>query len=98
METEISFMDKNKKKVSGKSKLTVSYRGLKDFSEESKFFFKMLPETCLLQKRLMSFVVGFRNYLGRERFGDINSGEALTLPNSNYMLVTFPKIMDNPDV
>jgi len=58
----------------------------------------MLPSTCLLNKRLISFIVGFRNYLGRERFSDINTGEALTLPNSNYMLVTFPKILDNPDL
>lgn len=47
---------------------------------------------------MISFIVGFRNYLGRERFGDINSGEAMILPNSNFMLVTFPKLLDNPDI
>ena len=45
----------------------------------------------------MTFIVGFRNYLGRQRFEDMNSGEALMLPNSDYILVTFPKILDNPD-
>lgn len=57
----------------------------------------MLPSICVLPKRLLTLVVGFRNYLGKQRFEDINSGEALMLPNSDFILVTFPKIVDNPD-
>jgi Ca2+-binding EF-hand superfamily protein len=95
--SEVSYLDKNKKKIKGKGQLTVSFRGVKDFSDESKFHFKMLPTTCVFQKRLITLLVGFRNYLGKERFGDIKSGEALTLPTSNFMIITFPKILDNPD-
>lgn len=43
--SEVSYLDKNKKRVKGKGQLTVSFRGLKDFSDESKFHFKMLPNT-----------------------------------------------------
>ena len=97
LQNEVSFLDKNKKMVKGKSKLTIYYRGLKDFSDKSQLHFQMLPSTCLLQKRYISFIVGFRNYLGREKFSELNHGEALTIPSSNFMLVTFPRILDNPD-
>jgi len=86
-----------KKHNKNNSKLVISFRGLKDFSDESQFHFKMLPKTCILQKRMITFIVAFRNYLGKERFCDINSGEALVLPNCDFMIVTFPKILDNPD-
>lgn len=42
-------------------------------------------------------MVGFRNFLGKERFCDTDSGQSVTLPNNNFILVTFLKIMDNPD-
>ena len=96
LQTEIPLLSKHKTKK-GNSKLTISTRGLRDFSQESIFHFKMLPSICIFQKRLIAFIVGFRNYLGKQRFEDINSGEALMLPNSDYILVTFPKILDNPD-
>ena len=57
-----------------------------------------MPDICLFNKRMIIFLVGFRNYLGEEKFSDTNSGESVALPNSNLILVTFPKIMDNPDV
>mmetsp|Transcript_8255 Transcript_8255/g.7315 ORF Transcript_8255/g.7315 Transcript_8255/m.7315 type:complete len:178 (+) Transcript_8255:1211-1744(+) len=58
----------------------------------------MMPDLCLFNKRLSSFLVGFRNYLGKERFSDTHSGESVSIPNSNFMIITFPKILDNPDI
>ena len=96
LQIDISLMSKHKNKNST-SKLTVSTRGIRDFSNETLFHLKMLPSICILQKRLITFILGFRNYLGKQRFEDINSGEALMLPTSDFILVTFPKILDNPD-
>lgn len=97
LQSEVSLLAKNKKNK-GEGKLILNFRGLADFSEKTQLHFKMLPSTCIFQKRLISFIVGFRNYLGKEKFSDINTGEAVTLPNSNCVLITFPKILDNPDL
>lgn len=44
MRTEVSFLEKNKKKKTN-SKFSLSFRGLKDFSEKTQLHFKMLPST-----------------------------------------------------
>ena len=97
LQSEVSLLTKNKKNK-GDGKLTLNFRGLKNFSDKTQLHFNMLSNTCIFQKRLISLIVGFVNYLGKEKFSNLNTGEAVTLPNSNCILIKFPKILDNPDI
>jgi hypothetical protein len=46
------------------STLEVSIRPHKVMKEESQYHMEMLPQLCILNKRLLYFITGFRNYVG----------------------------------
>ena len=57
-----------------------------------------MPSTCLFQKGMLSFLFGYRNYLGKELLRDIANGEPMSIPDNDPVFVTFPKILDNIDI
>lgn len=82
------------------SQLTVQLRPLTKFTEETKFHMEMLPSLCLVQKRLLYFVSGFRNYLA-EKLLKTGQPTALTTfkkPEGDAIIKTFAKILDSPDI
>lgn len=54
------FMKAFSTKIS--SGLTISVKSMKNFEPETNFHLSMLPQVCLLPKRLLHFVSGYRNY------------------------------------
>jgi len=79
------------------SRLTVNVRPFTKFTEETKFHMSMLPSTCLINKRLLYFVSGFRNYLGDKLLKQSEMG-LFTKPEGDIVISSFPKILDNPDI
>lgn len=61
------------------SQLTVQVRPLNKFTDETRFHMEFLPSLCFLQKRLLYFVSGFRNYLGEKLLQEQSGGGANTL-------------------
>jgi len=86
------------KKVMGSkiaSQLTVSFRPHTKFTEETKFHLDLLPTTCFIQKRLLYFVSGFRNYIGEKL---IRESSSFRQPEGDVIISTFPRLLDNPDI
>ena len=79
------------------SLLNVSIRPFTKFTEETRFHLDLLPSTCLIQKRLLYFVSGFRNYPGEKLLRETQSG-TFRQPEGDVTISTFPKILDCPDV
>ena len=76
-----------------KSILTISIRSNDNFRSETKYQLEMLPRTCFLNKRILSLLVGYRNYLGQELV--MNSSDIeFKKPAGDYIMKSFPKIMD----
>mmetsp|Transcript_22870 Transcript_22870/g.22134 ORF Transcript_22870/g.22134 Transcript_22870/m.22134 type:complete len:327 (+) Transcript_22870:1169-2149(+) len=78
------------------SQLQVTIRPHTKFTEETKFHLEMLPSTCLVQKRLLYFVSGFRNYVGEKLLRESAMG-AFKHPEGDVIISTFPKVMNHPD-
>ena len=57
-----------------------------------------MPRTCLVPKKLISLLFGYRNYLGKELLHDINNGEPISIPDDNPVIKTFPYVLDQPDI
>lgn len=57
----------------------------------------MLPSTCLVNKRLLYFVSGFRNYIGDKLLKDTLVG-SYRQPEGDVIISMFPKILDSPDI
>lgn len=58
---------------------------------------QFLPSTCLIQKKLLLFVSGYRNYAGQTLLKDSALGN-FKQPGGNIVLSCFPKIIDNIDI
>jgi hypothetical protein len=56
-----------------------------------------LPSTCLIQKRILLFVSGYRNYAGQTLLKESTLGN-FKQPGGNVVLSCFPKIVDNIDI
>lgn len=81
------------------TQLTVSVRPHTKFTDETKFHLNMLPSTCFIQKRLLYFVSGFRNYLGDKLLKESQfSNESLKHPEGDVIISSFYKIVDSPDI
>jgi hypothetical protein len=57
----------------------------------------MMPSTCLVHKKLLHFVSGFRNYTA-EKLQKQSIQGVTKKPAGSVTISTFPKILDNPDV
>lgn len=51
-----------------KSQLKIKVVGLASVEKDVKFHMDFLPSTCLIHKRLVHFLSGYRNTVGRELF------------------------------
>jgi len=80
-----------------KSQIVVQETPLKDLNEETKFHLTMLPSNCLINKRLIYFASGFRNYLGETVLAAQQSTQPMH-PEGNVIISHFPRILDNPDM
>ena len=87
----------NKMGGSTTSHIVVSTKNWKGLEEDTKIHMKMLPSTCLVHKRLLHFVSGFRNYAARILLKESSLGE-FKQPGGNVAISCFPAIIDNPDI
>lgn len=67
-------------------------------SAEGKYNIQMLPRTCIINKKLMHFLVGYRNYLAKKLCKETSDNAGFSIPTGNHIIKTFPFIIDNPDV
>ena len=58
---------------------------------------QFLPSTCIIQKKLLLFVSGYRNYAGSSLLKDNTLG-IFKKPGGSVALSCFPKIIDNIDI
>lgn len=49
-----------------KSTIIVSFKPLTSVEAETRLHLEMLPSTCLIQKKLLFFVSGYRNYAAEQ--------------------------------
>ena len=78
--------------------LKLDVRYFESFSSEGKYNIAMLPSTCVINKKLMHFVTGYRNYLAKKLCKESTENAGFTVPAANHVIKTFPFILDNPDV
>mmetsp|Transcript_27366 Transcript_27366/g.20514 ORF Transcript_27366/g.20514 Transcript_27366/m.20514 type:complete len:108 (+) Transcript_27366:68-391(+) len=79
------------------SQLTIQVRPHSKFTEETRFHLELLPSTCLVQKRLLYLVSGFRNYVGEKLLREAATG-AFRHPEGDVVISTFPKVLNHPDI
>jgi hypothetical protein len=79
-------------------RLKVKLRYFESFSEEGKFNICMLPSTCIINKKMIHFLSGYRNYLAKKLCKELTDNAGFSLPTGNHVIKTFPFIVDNPDV
>src|SRR3569833_1914590 len=77
--------------------IIVNVKPLNKFTEETKSHIDLMPSTCLIQKRHLYFVSGFRNYIGDKLLRDL-SYSTLKHPEGDAVIAAFPKILDCPDI
>ena len=58
---------------------------------------QFLPSTCLIQKKLLLFVSGYRNYAGQTLLKESSLGQ-FKQPGGSIVLSSFPKLVDNIDI
>ena len=77
--------------------LHVSTKAWKLLENDTILHMQMLPSLCLIHKRLIHFVSGFRNYAGQKLLKESSLGE-FKQPGGNVAIACFPAIIDNPDI
>lgn len=87
------------KKVTGKikSQLSVSFKPLKNLDADTKLHSMFLPSTCLVQKKLVMFISGYRNYAGQSLMKESMLG-SYKKPGGSIVFSSFPKLVDNIDI
>jgi len=80
-----------------KSTLIVSFKPLAAIEAESRLHLDLLPSTCLIQKKLLFFVSGYRNYAAVELISN-NASAEFKKPVGNVVMSCFSKILDSPDL
>lgn len=84
-------------KGASKSYLKVSTRKESSLELHEQQHLKLMPSLCLVHKRLLHFVSGFRSYAGKILLKDAGLGQ-VRQPAGNVAISTFPHIIDNPDI
>ena len=56
-----------------------------------------MPSTCLVQKKLLLFISGYRNYAGQQLLKATTLGN-FKKPGGSVAMSCFPKIIDNIDI
>lgn len=85
-------MNNGKKYI--KSEIILEVKPAKNLQENIKLHLKYLPETCLVQLRLLQIVAGYRN-----RVAGIFANDSIPKANfTNVVVAAFPTLVDNPDL
>ena len=79
-----------------KSVIIISIKQYSSMAIEEKIHLDCLPSTCLIQKKLLWFVSGFRNYAA-DILHQANN-QKLVQPPCNVVISCLPKILNNPDI
>ena len=80
-----------------KSTLIVTILPMTKIDDATRSHMEFLPSTCVVHKKLVSFVSGYRNYAA-ELLIRSTTGGTMKKPIGDVVMSTFPKIMDCPDV
>ena len=80
-----------------KSTLIVSIQPMAKIDDATRTHMEFLPSTCVVPKKLVSFVSGYRNYAAEILIRG-GMGGSMKKPAGDVVMSTFPKIMDCPDV
>ena len=75
----------------------MSFKPEANLELETKFHMQFLPSTCMIQKKLLLFISGYRNYAGQSLLKDNTLGH-FKKPGGSVALSCFPKIIDNIDI
>ena len=79
-------------------RLKFKIRYLNSFSDEGKFNIAMLPKIWIINKKLLHFFSGYRNYLAQKLCKETTENAGFVMPSANHVISAFPFIVDNPDV
>jgi len=80
-----------------KSTLIVTIQPMSKIDDATRTHMEFLPSTCVVNKKLVSFVSGYRNYAAEILIRG-STGGSMKKPAGDVVMSTFPKIMDCPDV
>ncbi len=81
-----------------KSRIKVDLRYFKAFSKEGKHYISMLPSTCVINKKLMHFLAGYRCYQAKTLCKETTDSSGFVVASGDHILMTFPFVIDNPDI
>ena len=84
-------------KGASKSYLKVSTKKEASLEEHERTHLNLMPSLCLVHKRLLHFVSGFRSYAGQILLKDVGLGQ-VRQPGGNIAIASFPHMIDNPDI
>jgi hypothetical protein len=71
-----------------KSTIVVSFKPVASLEAETKYHIEMMPSTCLVNKKLLTFVSGYRNYAAKQLLVTTLS-ESLKQPAGDLVMSSF---------
>ena len=80
-----------------KSTIIVSFKPIMFTEAETKLHLELLPGTCLINKKMLYLVSGYRNYAAELLLSQMAVGN-LKQPVGNVVMACFSKILDCPDL
>ena len=80
------------------SGLCLSVKSFANLEAETKLHMSLLPRACLVPRRLLTFVSGYRNYVAKLLLKQAAFEKTRERPAGNVVISSFNKIMDNPDI
>ena len=80
-----------------KSTIIVSFKPIALVEPENKLHLELLPSTCLIQKKMLYFVSGYRNYAAKLLLPQMAAGN-MKKPIGNVVMSSFGKILDCADL
>lgn len=75
----------------------VSFKPSQYLEAETKYHLELLPSTCFIQKKLLNFVSGYRNYAAEQLLPSLAT-DSHKKPVGNIVMSNFPKVLDCPDI
>lgn len=79
------------------SQIEVKFKLHTSLENDTKLHMQFLPSTCLIQKKALLFVSGYRNYAGQSLLKESTLGN-FKQPGGSVVLSSFPKLVDNIDI
>ena len=95
--TGINYLQKVFTTTATQSTLFVSFKPSQYLEAETKYHLELLPSTCFVQKKLLNFVSGYRNFAAEQLLPSLAT-DSQKKPVGNIVMSSFPKILDSPDI